>query len=115
MSTLFRDSLSTNPQLIESDALTSQLTSIQAAAARLWLNANADSLPDFEALDTLVKAYWYGLGGHNAYDDFWYKRLICDVCGDVFRFENLSVCPNCFKVYCYKDRTECECGFYPLG
>jgi hypothetical protein len=93
----------------------SALPRMQAAAARLWLEQEEGPLQDLDDLRRLIKDYWDSLGGEEAYEELLRHRHKCVRCGEINRFENLSICPNCFKLYCCRHSYRCACGFDPVG
>lgn len=40
-------------------------------------------------------------------DDYMSDHESCGVCGDTFRFENLSLCTGCARRYCYQCAGQC--------
>jgi len=64
-----------------------------------------DSDPaDFPRTDesvALIKAVWKRQSSdEDAYWSFLSKRSMSAECGERYRIENLTVCPNCFNLYC---------------
>jgi hypothetical protein len=87
------------------------LTPLQAAAGKLWLVSNDGA----EHVRRAVEAYWTAHGGDDAYWELMSSRMACDACGETYTLENLSICPNCFKTYCYKHARTCNCGCATVG
>ena len=103
------------PQIIARLREGAALSDISAAAARLWLETDGrDADPD-GSLKEAVAAYWRECPGADPYWDFLYRRGYCAACGETYRFENLAICPNCLKTFCYRDNELCGCGFRPVG
>lgn len=97
-------------QLLRSGAALSQ---IQGLAAKLWLAAGGAD-PDGR-LAAAVDAYWKSQPGADPYWQALSERMNCAACGETYRLENTSICPNCFKTYCYKHERTCVCGHATLG
>jgi hypothetical protein len=88
------------------------LTPIQAAAGRLWLGAGAG---DIEDVRRVIEDYWREHGGDGAYWALMSARMSCDACGETYKLENLSICPNCFRTRCYRHGRTCACGHEAVG
>jgi hypothetical protein len=89
------------------------LTPLQAVAGKLWVahsGADADG-----AATRAIEEYWRAAGGDDAYWRRMDERMSCNACGEVYKLENLAVCPNCFSVRCYRHDRLCTCGFAALG
>jgi hypothetical protein len=89
------------------------LSALQAVAAKLWLDAGGAD-PD-GAVARGIEAYWRSQPGADPYWDCLSRRMNCDACGETSRLENLAICPDCFKVFCYKHGSVCVCGCATLG
>lgn len=89
------------------------LTPLQAVAAKLWRESGGDD-PD-GSLGRAIEAYWRARPGDDGYWAALSQRMSCDSCGETYKLENLSVCPNCFRVYCYRHGRDCSCGHAILG
>ncbi len=90
-----------------------KLGTIEAVAGRLWLMQGGADVDG--AVKHAVDAFWAGEPGDDPYWDAMSARTPCGACGEVNRLENLSVCPNCFAVYCYRHGRDCVCGHPTLG
>lgn len=104
-----------HPQVIDTLREGAALDDLAAAAAQLWLGAEGQSADPDGSLRQAVAAYWRSRPGADPYWDFLGKRGACSTCGERYRFENLSICPNCLKTFCYRDKERCACGFKPVG
>ncbi|MEQ1617017.1 MAG: hypothetical protein ABL883_01575 [Terricaulis sp.] len=89
------------------------LSSIEAAAGKLWLAAGGEDVDG--SVRRAVEAFWRAQPGADPYWDFLSTRMDCDNCGERNRLENLSICPNCFNVYCSKHERKCACGHNLVG
>lgn len=87
------------------------LTPLQAAAGRLWL-VGKDGAEDVRRA---VEAYWADRGGDDAYWELMSSRMDCSACGEIYKLENLSICPNCYQTYCYRHGRTCCCGCDTVG
>ena len=99
-------------QLIRDGA---KLDDLQAAAGKLWLGYGGKEQDEGGIVASAIEAYWRGRPGADPYWDFLENRGNCDSCREGHKFENLSICPNCFKTYCYRHNQTCSCGHKPLG
>lgn len=89
---------------------------VEAMAALLWLGENEANFPRAKEALALVKAFWKGQSSdEDAYWSFLSERSVCAECGERYRVENLSVCPNCFNLYCPREARICDCGGTLLG
>ena len=91
------------------------LDDLRATAARLWLAAHGEAIDPGGDLREAVRSYWSSRPGDDPYWDFLSNRDPCAACGEVFRYENLSICPNCLRTYCPAHRSRCGCGFDVVG
>jgi hypothetical protein len=91
------------------------LDDLQATAAKLWLDYGGDAMDDGGKVRAAVEAYWRSKRGSDPYWDFLEQRSSCNRCGETYKYENLSICPNCFNTYCYRHNAQCSCGHKPLG
>ena len=92
-----------------------ELDDLRAVAARLWLSAHGDAVDPDRSLREAVQAYWASRPGDDPYWAFLEDRGSCDACGESYRFENLSICPECLRTYCPRHRARCICGFDVVG
>jgi hypothetical protein len=90
------------------------LDDLRATAARLWLGIHPEADPAGE-LGDLVRAHWASRPGDDPYWSFLGTRGVCATCGTGYRYENLSICPNCLRTYCPSHKVRCACGFDPVG
>ena len=86
------------------------LTDLQACTGKLWL---AEDGNDDDALRKAVDAHRNRSTSDDPYWDFLAGRGNCSRCGETNKYENLSVCPNCFKTFCYRESR--ACGYVALG
>ncbi len=91
------------------------LSDLEAAAAKLWLAYGGAEADRDGILRRAVKAHWASRTGRDPYWDFLATRDRCVTCGEGYTLENLAICPNCLKTYCYRHKRECPCGHVPLG
>lgn len=89
---------------------------VEAMAALLWLTENEGDFPHTDEAVAIVKAFWKARSSdEDAYWAFLSGRDMCAECGERYRVENLSVCPNCFNLYCPREPRACDCGHKTLG
>ena len=89
---------------------------VEGMAALLWLTGNEATFPRADEAVALVKAFWKRRSpDEDGYWSFLCERGICAECGERYRIENLSVCPNCFNLYCPREARACDCGGVRLG
>lgn len=91
------------------------LSELQAIAGKLWLANGGDAEDQDGAIAAAIAAHWKAQPGADPYWDALDTRMPCDACGETFKLENLSVCPNCFSVSCYKHDRACSCGHTRVG
>ena len=91
------------------------LDDLSAAAGKLWLSYGGKETDEGGVVSAAIDAYWRGQPGKDPYWDFLSNRTDCDACGETYKLENLSICPNCFKTYCYRHDRTCGCGHKTLG
>ena len=91
------------------------LDDLQATAAMLWLYHNGDKIDPDHSLRDQVDAYWQARDGDDPYCMFLRKRGSCDTCATTYKYENLSICPNCFATYCPRHSARCHCCHAPVG
>lgn len=85
------------------------LSDLQAVAGKLWLaNGGAD---EDGVIAAAITAHWAA----TSYWDALETRMSCDVCGERYKLENLSICPNCFSLGCPKHDRACSCGHARAG
>src|SRR5262249_47648852 len=77
---------------------------VEATAALLWLTENEAVFPRTDEAVAIIKAFWNARSSdEDAYWAFLNERDACAECGERYRIENLSVCPNCFNLYCPRE------------
>ena len=91
------------------------LDDLKATAAFLWFYHHGESFDPGHVLRDRVDAYWLARGGDGAYSEFLRKRGSCATCATTYKYENLSICPNCFSTYCPAHKAGCSCGHAPVG
>ena len=91
------------------------LDDLQATAGKLWLAHGGAELDHDGTVRRAIDAYWLGRPGADPYWDFLGTRGTCENCGVGYKYENLAICPNCFKTYCYHHGRNCICGHTTLG
>ena len=91
------------------------LNDLQATAGKLWLAYGGAQQDEGGAVAAAIEAYWRARPGNDPYWDFLGNRGSCVACGEVYKYENLAICPNCFKTYCYRHPRQCTCGHRTLG
>jgi hypothetical protein len=92
-----------------------RLSAAEKIAAKLWIYAQRERFDPQGRLGAMVEALWQTHGGKDAYWDVLGERDRCGECGQTFRLENLAICPNCFRLSCYRHRHTCACGHTPVG
>ena len=92
-----------------------KLNDLQACAGKLWLAEAGGKMDDVGAVRKAIDAYWTARPGADPYWDFLATRGNCSNCAETFKYENLAICPNCFKSYCYRESRACDCGHKALG
>jgi hypothetical protein len=89
---------------------------VEAMAAFLWLTENEADFPRADEAIALIKTFWKRRSAdEDAYWSYLNERSMCAECGERYRIENLSVCPNCFNLYCPREARACDCGSMCLG
>jgi hypothetical protein len=89
---------------------------VEAMAALLWLTENEAVFPRTNEAVAMIKTFWKARSDdEDAYWAFLSGHDICAECGERYRIENLSVCPNCFNLYCPREARACDCGSVRLG
>lgn len=91
------------------------LTDIQAIAGRLWLGNGGAVADEDGSIAAAIAAHWKAQPGVDPYWDALDARTSCDACGETCKLENLSICPNCFSLACYKHDRACACGHTRVG
>ena len=92
-----------------------ELDDLRATAARLWLALRDDAIDPDRKLRDAVRTYWASRPGDDPYWSYLENRDSCDSCGESYRYENLSICPNCLRTFCPRRRALCSCGFDVVG
>jgi hypothetical protein len=103
------------PRIVEILRAGAPLDDLKAAAAKLWLDYGGADLDADGSLRVAVDTYWQGRPGANPYWDFLGRRGTCASCGEVYKYENLAICPDCFSTYCYRHARQCRCGHTAVG
>lgn len=89
---------------------------VEAMAALLWLAHTDANFPRADEAMVLIKTFWKRRStDEDAYWSYLNERGMCAECGERYRIENLSVCPNCFNLYCPRESRACDCGSVRLG
>lgn len=103
--------------LDDSDRLAAfkKLSEPEAIAARLWIYLERESFDPNGALGAVIEQLWKARGGDDVYEDVLRQRDRCGECAEIYRLENLSICPNCFRLTCYRHKKRCSCGHLPVG
>ena len=95
------------------------LSDLQACAGKLWLGEDRSEdggKSDHDgAVRKAVDAHWNESTGDDPYWAFLATRGACRHCRETYKHENLTVCPNCFNTYCYREPRACDCGHRALG
>lgn len=69
--------------------------------AYLWVNSTGGKNEEYsEDLADFVNASFQALGD-DQYSKFLAQREYCLGCGQSYRIENLCICTNCYRLYCY--------------
>jgi len=92
-----------------------ELDPLQATAGKLWLAGTGAALDEGGQLRRAVDAFWRCQPGADPYWAFMATRMDCDGCGEIFKVENLAICPNCFRTWCYRHDRTCRCGHTTVG
>lgn len=83
------------------------LSGYDLIALRCWSwsdGGKADGMSD--ALRAFIKAS--NAAQHEDWlDDYMSDRETCGVCGESYKFENLSLCTGCARRYCYRCAGQC--------
>lgn len=91
------------------------LSDLQAAAGKLWLDHGGAASDEGGVMASTIEAYWRAKPGRDPYWDFLGERASCDACGESYKYENLAICPNCFRATCHRHDRRCRCGHDTLG
>lgn len=105
----------TLPRIAELARSGAALTDLQAIAGKLWLANGGAAADEDGAIAAAIAAYWKAQPGADPYWEALDTRTTCDACGETFKLENLSICPNCFSLACYKHDRACACGHARVG
>ena len=92
-----------------------RLSDLQAAAGKIWLDHGGAASDGDGVLTAAVEAHWRAKPGRDPYWDFLSERASCDACGESYKYENLAICPNCFRTMCHRHDRKCRCGHEALG
>ena len=103
------------PRIVHMVRKGASLGDLEATAGKLWLAYGGAELDRDGTVKQVIDAYWQGRPGADPYWDFLGTRGTCDHCGMGYKYENLMICPNCFKTYCYRHDRSCTCGHRALG
>jgi hypothetical protein len=103
------------PKIVELARENAPLSDVQAAVGKLWLDYGGAAQDADGAVSRAIEAHWRARGGEDPYWDFLATRGVCDACGESYKHENLSICPNCFRTYCPRHGRACRCGHAALG
>jgi hypothetical protein len=90
-----------------------ELDPVQAVAARLW--AGQAGVDPEGVVAKAAEKYWRAHGGDDGYWSALGQPMACGRCGETYKLENLSVCPNCFALACSRHDRLCACGQRALG
>lgn len=91
------------------------MNDLQATAGTLWLANGGAELDHDGAVGRAIQAHWRFRPGDDPYSAFLGAKGSCDSCGETYKHENLSICPNYFATYCYRHHRACACGHVTLG
>jgi hypothetical protein len=103
------------PRIVELIRIGATLSDLQATAGRLWLAYGGAKSDSDGAIAAAIAEHWRSRPGKDPYWDFLAKHTTCSACGETRRYEDLSICPNCFNTYCFFHNPQCVCGFVILG
>lgn len=109
------DTITQTPRILEMVRDGVRLNDLQATAAYLWLYRNREEFDADGSLAARIDTYWKARPGRDPYCDFLARRDTCRSCADTYRYENLSICPDCFATYCPRHNGLCSCGHKPVG
>ena len=107
--------MSTLPRIAELARSGAELSDVQAIAGKLWLANGGAALDEDGAIAATIAAYWKAQPGADPYWDALDTRTSCDACGETYKLENLSICPNCFSLACHNHDRACACGHMRVG
>ncbi|MEG3925632.1 MULTISPECIES: hypothetical protein [unclassified Microcoleus] len=84
--------------------------------AYLWSSVEARKTEEASSNITLFGGANYRALGSDNYNNMLRKRECCTGCVETYKLENLSMCVECDRVYCYRCAdSSCYCGGELVG